>query len=475
LLESRGIHISTGEISKLSEEFLLRFYVFHKKHHSQTKKIFEKNGGYVLHLDGSAESGDEIAFTAKEGMTGFTIDSWIMPSESREYIKPFLESIRDKYGKPLAVVRDMSEEIKVSVSEVFPGVSQQVCHYHFVRNLGDIIFKHLYQEFRREILKTNILARILALKKICMDGISSQDRIVMAEHYWVMLAIEYVLYPRERKSDYPFVLPYLEVMNRLIEVLDMLKKIVMWNAWHNIGVKVVLKFEGYLKKLTETMEVKALHSKIKVIWGWFEEIRKVLRVSREFSTNEQDISPTKANEMEPEFNDMLMKIRDEGRKLGDEYVGISKRILQNCYDHMDELFVKVKDIHGEEIRIIRNNGIEELNHRWSRMHIRRRTGRSRTTMEMEKYGALLAVFSNIENEEYIKTVLDDVKDFVREMQEVTESEVLEARRLIRTFPQSPLIRSDSERPGILREFIRLIDDAFEDVLDGDVESWLSNF
>jgi len=40
-------------------------------------------------------------------------------------------------------------------------------------------------------------------------------------------------------------------------------------------------------------------------------------------------------------------------------------------------------------------------------------------MEMEKYGALLAVFSNIEYEEYIKNVLSDVKDFVREMQNVT--------------------------------------------------------
>ncbi len=475
MLGSRGIHISTGEISKLSEEFLLRFYVLHKKHYSKTKEIFEKNGGYVLHLDGSAESGDEITFTAKEGITGFTIDSWIMPSESSEYIKPFLESIRDKYGKPLAVVRDMSEQIRVSVSEVFPGVSQQVCHYHFVRNLGDIIFKHLYQEFRREILETHILARILALKKICMDGISSHDRIVMAEHYWVMLAIEYMFYPREIKSDYPFVLPYLEVMNRLMEVLDMLKKIVMWNAWHNIGVKVVLKFEEYLQKLAETMDIKALYSKIKVIWGWFDEIRKLLRVNREFSTNEQHVSPTKANEMEPEFNDVLMKIRDKGRKLGGEYEEISKEIFRNCMDHMDELFVEVKDMNGEEIRIIRNNGIEELNHRWSRMHIRRRTGRSRTTMEMEKYGALLAVFSNIENEEYIKTVLDDVKDFIWEMQEITESEILVARRLIRTFPQSPLIRSDSKRPGILMEFIGLIDDAFEDVLDGDVEDWLSNF
>ena len=96
-------------------------------------------------------------------------------------------------------------------------------------------------------------------------------------------------------------------------------------------------------------------------------------------------------------------------------------------------------------------------------------------MEMEKYGALLAVFSNIENEDYIKTVLEDVKDLVLEMQEVTESEVLDARRLIRTFPQSPLIRLDSERSGILRDFIRLVDDDFEDVLDRDVDGWLSNF
>ncbi len=142
---------------------------------------------------------------------------------------------------------------------------------------------------------------------------------------------------------------------------------------------------------------------------------------------------------------------------------------------MDELFVKVKDANGEEIRIIRHNGIEELNHGWSRMHIRRRTGRSRTTMEMEKYGALLAVFSNIENEEYIKTVLTDVKDFVRDMQDVSEKELLEARRLIRALPQYPLIRFDAERPVILKEFIKLIEDAFEDVSDLDIEGWLKNF
>ena len=448
LLEGQGIHISTGEISILSEEFLLRFYALHNKHRSRMKKIFKKNGGYILNLDRSAGSGNEITLTAKEEMTGFTIDSCIMLSESREYIIPFLRSIRKKYGKPLTVVRDISEEIADSVSKVFPRVSQQVCHYHFVHKLGVIIFKHRYEELQRIILKTKIIARIVALKKTCMDGISSYEKTLIAEHYWITLAIEYVLYPIERKSDYPFVLPYLEVINRITEVLKILKKIVMWNAKHNIGVKVILKFEKYLKKLTEIMEIKVCCNKIRHIQSWFEEIRKELQVNPKFSDKEQNLIPTKVNknEMEQKFYDMIIKIRDQGQRSGGEYVEISKKIFQNCHDHMDELFVKVKDMNGEEIRIISHNGIEKLNHRRGRMHIRRRTertGRDRTTIHMEKYAALLAVFSNIENVEYIKTVLAEIKDFVKDMQDVTGKDLLDAKKLIRTFPKVSLIGSNA--------------------------------
>ncbi len=474
-LEGRGINVSTGEISNLSEEFLLRFYVIHKNHSSQMKKLFDKNGGYILHLDGSAESGDEITFTAKEGITGLTIDSWIMPSEGRDYIKSFLENIKDIYGSPLTVVRDMREEIAVSVSEVFPGVAQQICHYHFVRNIGDIIFKHRYEELRRVILNTNILARILSLKKNLMDGISNRERIVIAEFYWVRLAIEYVLHPREIKSDYPFVLPYLEVMNRSVEILEMFRKIVMWNAWHNKKIGFVLKFNEYLKKMVDTNDVMMWYKKIQRIWKWFEEIRKVLRVSRELSEKGQLNSPTMANEIDQELKKTILKIRDEGRKLGGEFTAISEKIFENCQNHMDELFVKVMNKNGEEIKIVRNNGIEELNHRWSRMHIRRRTGRSRTTKEMEKYGALFAVFSNIENENYIQFILNDVLDLVRDMQNVTEGEIQEVRKLIRTFPQCPLIRFDARRPVILRDFIEMIGDEIDDISDTDIEGWLKNF
>ena len=341
----------------------------------------------------------------------------------------------------------MSEEIAVSVSEVFKGVAHQICHYHFVRNIGDIIFKHRYEELRKAILDTHILARILSLKKKLMDGISNKERIVIAEYYWVRLAIEYILHPREIKSDYPFVLPYLELMNRIVEILEMFRKIVMWNSWHNKKIDFVLKFNDYLKKMVATNEVQMWYKKIQCIWKWFEEIRKVLRVSRELSEKGQMNSPTMANENDEELKKIILKIRDEGIKLGGEYIAISKKICENCENHMEELFVKVMNKKGEEIKIVRNNGIEELNHRWSRMHIRRRTGRSEQLRKWKNMVLCLLFFLILK----MKTI--SIKFLVMWWILFGICKMLLKRRfrmqenLIRTFPQCPLIRSDARRPS----------------------------
>ena len=81
------------------------------------------------------------------------------------------------------------------------------------------------------------------------------------------------------------------------------------------------------------------------------------------------------------------------------------------------LFYHVKDNPGNVVEIMRDNNIEERSHRWSRMHIRRRTGRTKTTNDMAQYGALTAIFSNLESETYVNEILSDVKDFIRLCQE----------------------------------------------------------
>ena len=150
LLLSRKIHISTGEISNLSEEFLLRFYALHKRHVPQIKALFEKKGGIRLHLDGTGETGNEIVFMVKEGETGITVDAQIIPTENKKYAKAFLQTLKSHYDNPIVVIRDMSKQIRDAITEVFSDVQQQICHYHFVNNLGKLIFKEKYAVFRKE-------------------------------------------------------------------------------------------------------------------------------------------------------------------------------------------------------------------------------------------------------------------------------------------------------------------------------------
>ena len=117
------------------------------------KALFEKRGGVRLHLDGTGEAGNEIVFMAKEGETGITMDAQIIPTESKKYVKAFLQALNSLYGTPIVVVRDMSKQIREAVTEVFPEAQQQICHYHFVNNLGKLIFKEKYAAFRKSIVK----------------------------------------------------------------------------------------------------------------------------------------------------------------------------------------------------------------------------------------------------------------------------------------------------------------------------------
>jgi hypothetical protein len=82
-------------------------------------------------------------------------------------------------------------------------------------------------------------------------------------------------------------------------------------------------------------------------------------------------------------------------------------------------------------------------------------------LEESKYRALLAVLFNLGNEDYVKTVLGEVDDFVRELQNVTDEELEEAKQLIRKFPQHPLVKSDMKRSEILRDFVVLVEDEFK--------------
>ncbi len=471
LFYARGTNISTGEISNLSEEFLLRFYALHKNHNEVMSSFFENNGGMILHLDGTGEAGDDIVFTAIDGRTGIKIDSQIMPSESTESIKPFLKNIKKSIGEPIAIIRDMSKNIKDAASEIFPNTPHLICHYHFVSNLGKLIFKEDYESFRKNMVSTHILGQLLSLKGKLSKSASDQSILVQAECKWAAIAIEYLLMPREQPSGFPFVLPYYEIMNRMLEIRNLIIKIIDWNAENNMAVNSVLDLHENVRKLVQCDEIKKQYMILGKIWSWFETIRKILAVSRYLKDDGQKNELKTVADIRNDLHKLIEELNESkgnDRKLR----SVSKIMVSECKKHWEELTGDIQDKNGNDVRIVRHNGIVENNHRWSRMHTRRRTGRSRTTNDMAKYGALTAMLSNLENEVYVKGVLTDVVDFVFKISRITQEEIKEARKLIKPFHNEFLISSDSKRFTLLKDFITILEQT-EQKNKIDVRKWLN--
>jgi hypothetical protein len=460
LLQARGVDISTGEISTLSERFLLSFYCIQKRHTADLRSAVSQ---YVLHLDGTGEAGKEIVFMAKEGKSGITIDARSMPSESVGYIVPFLKDVKEKMGDPLAIVRDMSESIHMAASEVFLGILQLICHYHFVRALGDTVFSD-YIEFRNLVVKTKALASV---SKIRADAGGFGMR--RAEALWVGVASEYISYPRELRSKFPFALPYVEVVGRCMEVRGLAGRIVTWNMSNNVYCAPLMELCVALDTVTKNEDVKTGYCAFQKLWEWFELVRNALRVSRDMNSDTTK-EPVSVDNIRKDFVSAINEVSYQGDKC-DEYLKRKSLIFKKYADsHIDELVAPVIDCDGKNVDVVRHNGVEEIGHRWSRMHIRRRTGRSQTSAEMAMYGPLLAVLSNIENEAYIEKLLNKV-DFAGEISSVSKKELEEARKLIRPYAKHHFISNDHERKSILHKLVDMMEK--EANVEEHLEEWLS--
>ena len=208
--------------------------------------------------------------------------------------------------------------------------------------------------------------------------------IVYAEKLWAAIAAEYILYPRNIPSKFPFVLPYFEVMKRCMEIEDMLESIIRWNASHMMIVKPVMDLYSAVRGITHEPDVLEKYRIIVRVWEWFENVRKALGVSREMNSKEMKEIPD-IETIGIELNRALSAIMEEGESTGGELMRISKIFNRRIEDHRKELLSPVTGKKGNKINVVRHNGIEEIGHRWSRMHIRRRTGRWQGLVHLRQF------------------------------------------------------------------------------------------
>ncbi len=107
-IDEYGLHVPRSQISAPAERFLLYVRCVHEQSVDLLGQEMENQGGWVLHIDSSAE-GKELVFVGLGAFQGnqVVLFSRRVVTERGDRLSEVLVQAKETFGEPLCIVRDM--------------------------------------------------------------------------------------------------------------------------------------------------------------------------------------------------------------------------------------------------------------------------------------------------------------------------------------------------------------------------------
>ncbi|MFH1097876.1 MAG: transposase, partial [Candidatus Desantisbacteria bacterium] len=297
-LVARNIFISERQIGYLGRRFVIYLALAHRESQEQLVQSMKKRGGYILHVDGTCEGDSPHLFCGLDGISEIVLDNIKIPSERKELLIPFFKGIKKQYGDPIALVHDMGVGILRAVEEVFAGLPDFICHFHFLRDIGKDLLLQDYQRIIKQLRKHNIRAllrqkaRYLEKKieqtsdvvadfKASLDnGRFKTDFLKQMPAFAAYTLINWAFESPSESGGYgfPFDRPHLEFYRRLKTIHRLLKEIMDIQAGEK-GKRPFIAVHQLLEDVVGDKELKkaadSMEDKVKV----FDKLREALRIA----------------------------------------------------------------------------------------------------------------------------------------------------------------------------------------------------
>jgi hypothetical protein len=153
----KNVFISEREISYLGRKFIIYLALAHRQSRTDSARVsHEGRGGYILHVDGTCEGDSPNLFCGLDGLSELVLDTVKISSEKKDKLVPFFRGIKEQYGEPRALVHDMGKGIVNAVEEVFPGIPDFICHFHFLRDIGKDLLADEYTAFQKRLRRLKV-------------------------------------------------------------------------------------------------------------------------------------------------------------------------------------------------------------------------------------------------------------------------------------------------------------------------------
>lgn len=433
LSRQRGIDVPVRTISELTQRFVAYFQVVHHQSVNVLRKEMHHRGGYVLHIDGTCEEGSGVLLVCLDSLSGQVLESRKISSENHEEIQGVLKGVRRDWGLPLAVVHDLRQSLFSAVAEVFPGIPQFACHYHFAADVGkDILTPHLdrlRKLFRRTTVRAKLRALCRSLKKFAAaedDGelvlgavlaaqttkdlrdLSSPEAIKGTVHALASWILAF-----SHSGDgygFPFDLPYLTFYDRILEAHAILCQVsTHWPVTKRGPLGTLKRFKEILDIVAasqHTAEFRAIVAQTKRDQKIFDRLRSALRICPKGGTkrrNDDGASPLLSSARHKEVLDKLRRSLKRGARSGasQRACGIVVRHLEK---YSDFLFGHVLRKRSGQIVVPRTNNVEESLFRTIKRQCRRLHGRGHLWRDIDNMLEATPLVLNLGNTAYCEVV-----------------------------------------------------------------------
>jgi hypothetical protein len=436
-LKSRNILISTRQVGYLAKKFIVYLALSHKESRSKIKDFLSLRGGYILHLDGTCEGDSPHLMSALDEIAQIVLDNIKIPSEKADKIIPFLRRIKDCYGIPLALVHDMGPGILSAVKEVFPGIADYICHYHFLRDIGKDLMGIEYARIRSELSKYSIRPSLGKIVKSLEEKIKTQPELTKSLDFYLKeegktanvlprvlayILSKWILDANSELNGYGF--PFDRSHLIFYKRLETARSIVENLSAKNKKDRYIIKLNRVLGRAVRDNNLKTIVSRMEEKAQIFDDLRDAMRIAD--SGGKKGLNDDGEDGDIKTIKEAVTIFRNSDKiKAAVEKNADYKKMVKQIDKYWKKLFadpIMITTANGEEILVQpqRTNNILERFFRDVKRMYRSKAGTQSLNKVIKAMLADTPLVKNLSNPEYVKIILNGHNTFEERFAEIDE-------------------------------------------------------
>ncbi len=427
-LQASNVNLSYSEIGYLGRKFISYLAIAHRRAAPRIRESMQTVGGYILHLDATHDGDAPALVTGMDSLSSIVLGNVKVPSEHSKYIIPFLKEMHALYGTPLACVHDMGKGLCKAVDEVFPGVPDFICHFHFLRDIGKDFLESAYRKLRTQLRTHSTSTRFHALVRetgqvLCkQDGMNINLPQILQNADELPGDIEYlanasvyslslwVLHGKQCGNGYgfPFDRPLLEFTERIMELNSQSSE--MKRCFPAIGkAKSFIKLAKVLADIGDDVQISQSVKELQWRCRIFDQLRDAMRIAMPTGTSglNDDGTGVSISTIKQAVEKFRKELENDPSLVADK---LSDKMAAQIDKYDKKLFADPIEVSTPAGKIMiypqRTNNILEQFFRGVRRGHRRKTGDNSMRRQLQTMLADTPLVKNLDNQNYQKLLLN---------------------------------------------------------------------